>query len=270
MTQPVTLLVITFDEAENIARCLDSVPFAAEKIVVDSGSEDDTAAVAAAHGARVVQQPWLGFGPQRNFATTLATHDWILFLDADEYLTPELAAEFERRLPELTHSALAGAFLRRRAEFMGAPMRWYRPMSAERIERFYHRQRARWTDARVHEALRLRGPAAELTAPLLHDLNPTLVHQQLKMLRYSELKALDWLERGRAPRLWECPCVFAATFFKDYVLRLGLLDGARGFIVAQLAAQYAVYKRLRYFEMRSHPPSREQGQAALRRHRLLR
>jgi glycosyltransferase involved in cell wall biosynthesis len=270
VSPPVTLLVMTYNEAEHIARCLDSVPFAAEKIVIDSGSDDDTAAVAMAHGARVVQQPWLGFGPQRNFATTLAAHDWILFLDADEYLSPELAAEFEARLGEITGSTLAGAFLRRRASFMGAPMRWYRPMAAERIERFYHRERARWTDAAVHEALRFQGPAAVLTGPLRHDLNPTLVHQQLKMLRYSELKAADWFERGRPVRLWECPLVFLATFFKDYVLRLGMLDGARGWVAAQLAAQYAVYKRLRYFEMRRNPASRAEAQALLRRHHLSR
>ena len=133
MASPITLLVITYNEAEHIARCLDSVPFAAEKLVIDSGSDDATAAIASAHGARVLQQPWLGFGPQRNFATAQATHDWILFLDADEYLTPELAAEFERRLPALTAASLAGACVRRRARFMGAPMRWNRPMAAERI-----------------------------------------------------------------------------------------------------------------------------------------
>jgi glycosyltransferase involved in cell wall biosynthesis len=271
VTAAVTLLVITYNESAHIARCLDSVPFAAEKVVIDSGSEDDTAAIAAAHGARVVQQPWLGFGPQRNFATTQASHDWILFLDADESLSPELAAEFVARLPELTTTkGLAGAILRRRASFMGAPMRWYRPMAAERIERFYHRGRARWTDATVHEALHFDGPAAELAAPLRHELNPTLVHQQLKMLRYSELKATEWLERGRAVRLWECPLVFVTTFFKDYVLRLAMLDGARGWVVAQLAAQYAVYKRLRYFEMRRNPDARGTGRELLRRHRLLR
>jgi glycosyltransferase involved in cell wall biosynthesis len=270
MTPQITLLVITYNEAAHIARCLDSVPFAAEKIVVDSGSDDATAAIAIAHGARVIQQPWLGFGPQRNFATTQATHDWILFLDADEYLSPELAAEFTRRLAELTAPGIAGAILRRRASFMGAPMRWYRPMAGERIERFYHRDRARWSDATVHEALHFEGPAVQLSAPLRHDLNPTLVHQQLKMLRYSELKATEWLARGRPVRLWECPLVFMGTFLKDYVLRLGLLDGARGWIVAQLAAQYAVYKRLRYFEMRRNPASRSAADELLRRHRLSR
>lgn len=265
---PITLLVMTLNEAHSVARCLDSVPFAAEKIVVDAGSTDDTAAIAQSHGARVVRQDWLGFGPQRNFATTLAAHDWILFLDADEALTPELAAEFGRRLPDLLRSDAAGAVLRRAAIYMGAPMRWYRPMMGEQLGRFYHRRRARWTDVRVHERLVLHGPAVTFDATFLHHQNPTLVHKQLKVLRYAELKARDWLEAGRRARMWEVPFVFAATFFKDYVLRLAFLDGWRGYVVAHTAATYAVYKRLRHFEMLANPASRDSADRLLKAHRL--
>ena len=111
---PITLLIIARNEAEQIGACLDSVPFAAEKIVVDSGSTDGTREIAIEHGARVVEQAWLGFGPQRNFATTQASHDWILALDADEALTPALVAELEQHLPSLLQSTSAGAILRRR------------------------------------------------------------------------------------------------------------------------------------------------------------
>jgi len=265
---PVTLLVMTLNEGHNLGRCLDSVPFVAEKVVIDAGSSDDTVAVARAHGARVVHQDWLGFGAQRNFAATQAAHDWILFLDADEALTPALAAEFERRLPGLLESDAAGAILRRAAIYMGAPMRWYRPMMGEKLGRFYHRGRARWTDARVHESLVFDGPAETFGATFLHYQNPTLVHRQLKVLRYSELKARDWLDHGRGARMWEAPFVFAGTFFKDYVLRLAFLDGWRGFIVAHIAATYAVYKRLRYYEMLANPESREAAARLLKDHRL--
>lgn len=269
-TLPLTLLVMTYNEAENIGRCLDSVPFAAEKIVVDSGSTDDTCAIATRHGARVVQQEWLGFGPQRNFASTLAAHDWILFLDADECLSPELLAAFLARLPALLASGAAGAILRREAWYLGAPMRWYKPMVGEKIARLYHRGRARWTDARVHESLRFDGPVERFDAPFRHYYNPTLVHEQLKMLKYAELKARDWQDRGRAPRLWEAPLVFLGTFFKDYVLRRGFLDGARGYIVSHVAANYAVYKRLRYYEMRQHPESLDLAKRLLTKHGIER
>jgi glycosyltransferase involved in cell wall biosynthesis len=258
-----TLAVITRNEAQVLGRCLDSVPFAAEKLVVDSGSTDGTQDIAVRHGARVVHQDWLGFGAQRNFATTQASYDWILALDADEALSPALAQELSERLPEIMASSAAGAILRRQTWYMGAPMRWYRPMVGERLGRLYHRAHARWTDVRVHEALRFDGSVGEFTQPFIHHNNPTLVHKQLKTLRYAELKARDWLERKRAPMLWAAPFVFGAAFFKDYFLRLAFLDGGRGYIVAQVAASYAVYKRMRYYEMLRNPASRELASEAL-------
>ncbi|SDQ31657.1 Glycosyltransferase involved in cell wall bisynthesis [Pseudoxanthomonas sp. CF385] len=265
---PASLVVITHNEASNIARCLDSVPFVAEKLIVDSGSTDDTIAIAQAHGARVVRQDWLGFGPQRNFASTQASHDWILVLDADEFLSAELAADLQRELPGLIASQKAGAWLRRSTWLMGAPMRWYRPMVGERMARLYHRGRARWTDARVHESLRFDGEAAEFKAPFNHADNPSLVHKQLKVLRYSELKALDWRDKRRPVRMWLTPLVYLSTFFKDYVLRLACLDGWRGFIIAQTAASYAAYKRMRYYEMQRNPASIEAAHAKLAKHGL--
>jgi glycosyltransferase involved in cell wall biosynthesis len=254
---PLTLIVIARDEAAVIGRCLDSVPFASEKLVVDSGSVDGTPEVAARHGARVVHQDWLGFGPQRNFASTQAQHDWILMLDADEALSDELVREMQAKLPALMSSERAGAILRRQTWYMGAPMRWYRPMVGEKIARLYHRGRARWTDVRVHESLRFDRPTITFKAPFVHHHNPTLAHRQLKVLRYSELKARDWLDRDRPVRLWMCPLIFLAAFLKDYLLRLGILDGGRGFVVSQVAASYAVYKRMRYYEMRRNPASRD-------------
>ena len=265
---PLTLIVMTYNEAANIARCLDSVPFVAEKLVVDCGSTDDTVAIARAHGARVVHQDWLGFGPQRNFASSQASHDWIVVLDADEFMSRGLVEECQRRLGALIASDIACVTLRRSTWYMGAPMRWYRPMMGERSDRIYHRKRARWTDARVHEALRFEGPSAELKTPFNHLHNPSLVHKQLKVLLYSELKARDWLEKKRAPRMWQTPLVFLAAFVKDYLLRLAVLDGWRGFVVAHTAANYAVYKRLRYYEMRRNPESVEAARLQLVKHKL--
>jgi glycosyltransferase involved in cell wall biosynthesis len=269
-TLPISLVVITYNEAANIARCLDSVPFAAEKIVVDCGSDDDTRAIAAAHGARVVEQPWLGFGAQRNFATGLASNDWILSLDADEALTPELTAALQRGLPQLLASNAAVAVLFRTAWFMGKPLRWYRPMVRERKPRIYHRQRARWSDARVHESLQYSGEEVTFDPPFMHYLNPTLVHHELKYLRYAELKALDWRERGRSATAYLWPAVFVLTFIKDYLLRLAILDGARGWAAAYMAAHYALYKRLRYYEMRHFKESVQLADAELRAHKLQR
>jgi hypothetical protein len=149
---------------------------------------------------------------------------------------------------------------------MGAPMRWYRPMVGERLGRLYHRGRARWTDVRVHESLVFDGRTIGFEQPFIHHHNPTLVHKQFKTLLYAELKARDWLDRERPTRMWMAPFVFVAAFLQDYVLRLAFLDGWRGYVVAQVAASYAVYKRMRYYEMKRNPQSREQAAALLERH----
>jgi len=265
-TLPLTLVVMTYNEAKTIARCLDSVPFAGEKLVIDSGSTDDTVAIAQAHGARVVQQAWLGFGPQRNFATTQCSNDWILALDADEYLTPELAAELAQRLPELMASDICAAWLRRSTIFMGARMRWYLPAMGEKMARLYHRDRARWSDVRVHESLRFDGPSVTLKATFNHENNPSLPEKQIKVLRYAELKCRDWLAKNKPVRMWQTPFVFLLAFIKDYFFRLAFLDGWRGFVIAQTAASYAAYKRMRYYEMRRNPASLQTAADALIRH----
>jgi glycosyltransferase involved in cell wall biosynthesis len=265
-TLPLTLVVMTYNEAKNIARCLDSVPFAAEKVVIDSGSTDDTVAIAQAHGARVVHQDWLGFGPQRNFASTQAGHDWILALDADEYLTPALAGEIAGKLPALMAGDTCAVWLRRATIYMGKPMRFYLPSMGEKMARLYHRERARWADVRVHESLRFDGPAATFQARFNHENNPSLPEKQIKVLRYAELKCRDWLEKDKPVRMWQTPFVFVLAFLKDYLFRLAFLDGWRGYAIAQTAASYAVYKRMRYYEMRRNPASIESGAAALHRH----
>jgi glycosyltransferase involved in cell wall biosynthesis len=267
---PISLVIIARDEAAAIGRCLDSVPFASEKLVIDSGSTDGTQQIAAEHGARVVHQDWLGFGPQRNFASTQAQFDWILVLDADEALSPELQGELAQRLPSLFDSSYAGAVLRRQTWYMGAPMRWYRPMTGEKLGRIYHRRRARWTDARVHESLRFEGPVQTLTHPFIHLHNPSLVHKHLKTLLYAELKARDWQDKGRKAHPWMTPFVFIAAFIKDYFLRLAFLDGWRGYAAAHVAASYAAYKRLRFYEMSRNPESRAIAAQAMLKHGLER
>ena len=147
-------------------------------------------------------------------------------------------------------------------------MRWYRPMVGEHLGRLYHRGRARWTDVRVHESLRFDGRTITFRAPFRHHQNPTLVHKHLKTLMYAELKSLDRLDRKKSPQMWATPFVGFAAFFKDYVVRLAFLDGWRGYIVAKVAASYAVYKRMRYYEMRVNPESVELAREQLRRHKL--
>ena len=261
---------MTYNEADNIVRCLDSVPFVEEKIVIDSGSTDNTVEIAKKHGARVIYQPWLGFGAQRNFATSQASHDWIIFLDADEALSEELSNELQAKLPQVMNSDVSAGIMILTYQFMGRPMKWYKQMARERKARIYHRGRAHWSNVPVHESLQYSGRAEVFKAHFIHYFNPTLVHLDLKYLRYAELKSLAWNQKDRKSPVIFWPFVFFVTFIKDYLLRLAFLDGTRGFIAAWLAANYALYKRFRYFEIRSFPESIKLAHNELKKRDLAR
>src|SRR5690606_33239293 len=160
-----SVIIITRNEAANIEACLQSVGFADECIVLDSGSTDDTVALAAAFGARVeTTADWPGFGPQKNRALDLATGDWVLSLDADERVTPELAQEIQAVLREADFEAYD---MPRLSSFCGRFMRhsgWW----PDRVVRLFRRGAARFTDAAVHERVDARGPIGHLQPHLLH------------------------------------------------------------------------------------------------------
>ena len=247
---PLSLIVLCRNEEATIGRCLDSVPFAAEKIVVDSGSTDRTAAVAAAHGAIVIDRKWLGFGPMRQRAEEDATHEWILMLDADEWMSGELQRQCRDELPGLMERTDA-VQLSRRTRYCGRMMNHYRPFARDFIWRGYRKGLAGWTSDQVHERLR---PAPgcrthRLTAPLIHDSYASVAHHQEKACRYIDLWARQGFARGRKPNLLLTFLSLPAYLFRDLVLRRGILDGWPGIIAAWITVHSSVMKRLRLYEL---------------------
>ncbi len=247
---PLSLIVLCRNEEAVIARCLDSVPFAAEKIVIDSGSTDRTAAVAAAHGATVVEREWLGFGPMRQRAEQDASHEWVLMLDADEWMSDELQRQCRNELPGLLERSDA-VQLSRRTRYCGRTMTHYRPFARDFIWRCYRKGLAAWTSDQVHEHLR---PAPgcrthRLTAPLIHDSYASVAHHQEKACRYIDLWARQGFERGRKPKLVRTFLSLPAYLFRDLVLRRGVLDGWPGIIAAWITVHSSVMKRLRLYEL---------------------
>jgi glycosyltransferase involved in cell wall biosynthesis len=241
---PLSLCVITRDAAGQIADCLASVPFAGEIVVVDSGSSDDTVEIARRCGARVILQAWLGFGPQKNFAVAQAAHDWVLCLDADERLTPELGAAIRTALAA-PPSAVAFAVARRN-RFLG---RWLRHGEGypDWIVRIFDRRRARWTDDPVHERIAADGAVARLRGDLLHASAESLDAYVAKQNRYTTLQAAAMHARGEragVARLVVSPLV---RFFRYYVVRLGFLDGVAGFVHIAIGsfASFVKYAKLR-------------------------
>lgn len=244
-TLPLSLVVITRDAATQLADCLASLPRAGERLVVDSGSRDDTVEIARARGARVVEHAWLGFGPQKRYAVGEAAHDWVLCLDADERVTPALAraidALFARGAPPAAAYAVA-----RRNRFLG---RWLAHGEGypDWNVRLFDRRRAHWTDDAVHEHVVADGPVERLDGDLLHDSAESLEGYVAKQNRYTTLQAEAMHARGETAGLARIALSPLARFLRFYVLRLGMLDGAAGFAHVAIGAfaSFLKYAKLR-------------------------
>jgi glycosyltransferase involved in cell wall biosynthesis len=228
MTQrePLSLVLITLNAAAQLEACLQSATFADEIVLVDSGSTDGTVALAERYGARVVQQAWLGFGPQKQYAVTQAAHDWVLCLDADERVTPELRQSIEAALARPVAAAYRFARCNR---FLGRYLRHGEGYPDWNL-RLFDRRRARWSADVVHENVVADGPVGTLSGDLLHDSAETIATYLGKQNRYTTLAAEAAFGAGKrasGAQLLLSPLV---RFVKFYAVRRGFLDGLPGFI----------------------------------------
>lgn len=242
-----SVIVITRDEEANIAECLASVSFAREIVVVDSGSRDRTIELARAAGARVEQTPdWPGFGPQKNRALDLATQPWVLSLDADERVTPELRAQILR---VLQGTGGPDAYeMSRRSSYCGQFMAhsgWY----PDRVVRLFRRGAARFSADAVHERLVTQGAVGRLKGDLLHTTYPDLETMLEKLNRYSTASAGMLHAEGRRSTLAGAVGRGLWAFFRTYVLRAGWLDGRMGFVLAVSVAEGTYYKYLKLWHL---------------------
>ena len=221
---PLSVVLITHNAAAQLADCLASVAFADEVLVVDSGSGDGTADVAARYGARVVQKEWMGFGPQKQFAVEQAAHDWVLCLDADERVSPELAASLVRALQAPVSPVYRMA---RRNRFLG---RWLRHGEGypDWSVRLFDRRQARWSDDSVHEKVLFSVTPGTLQGDLLHESAEDIGRYLEKQNRYTTLAAEELHRRGKRAGMAELTLSPLVRFIKFYVLRLGFLDGMPG------------------------------------------
>jgi len=244
--EPLAVAVITLDEERNLARCLRSVAWADERLVVDCGSRDRTLEIARQHGATVHVRPWSGLVAQRNLALDLARHEWVLTLDADEWLDAEAAAAVRRALEAPGNAAFA---LRRRSAFSGALLRW--AWGADWQLRLFRRDRGRFAGDRVHEFVRLDPGcrARRLPGTLLQLAYPTLGAHLRKLDRYTDLAAAGLAARGRRFSAWRLVLSPPAAFVKVLILRRGVLDGVRGWLVAAGSAYYTLLKYGKLWEL---------------------
>lgn len=253
-----SVIVIARNEASNIADCLASVSFADEVIVLDSGSVDDTCHIARAHGARVEVRPdWQGFGVQRNRAIDLSTGDWVLALDADERVTPELAAEIQRVValpPEASCSAYEFARL---SHFSGKAIR-HCGLWPDHVLRLFRRGGARYTEARVHERLEPEGTVGRLPHYLLHYPYPNLAVLMMKVNRYSSDAAAIMRERGKRSSVPGAMLRATSSFLNIYLLRRGFLDGRHGLTLAVALAVGTFLRHAKLAFMQDGPVTQDQ------------
>ena len=237
-----SVAIIAYNEAHRIARCLQSVSFADQIVVLDSGSTDDTVTIARGLGADVEVTPdWPGFGPQKNRALARCRYRWVLSIDADEQVSDALAAEILRVLREAPAEAtVAGYWLRRSSRYCGQVIR-HGLWGNDRVLRLFERQRGRFTDARVHESLVCDGETRVLEGILVHDSVDSPEDARSKARRYAFLGAEALRARGRGGAL-QGGVHAGWSFVRGYMLRAGFLDGRFGLTLARLNAAGTFWK----------------------------
>jgi glycosyltransferase involved in cell wall biosynthesis len=234
-----SVTVITHNEAAHIGACLESVGWADEVLVVDCRSTDETVHLARAGGARVIVRDWPGYAAQKNAAAGEASHDWILSVDADERVTPQLRDEILALLAGAP--AAAGYRVPRITWHLGRWIRttdWYPDYQL----RLYDRRRARWQHRRVHESVAADGTVAYLKHDLQHYSFRDLSDQTTRLDRYSTLAAEDMYEAGRRAGVIDLVLHPPAAFLRNFVLRRGFADGLPGFVISVMNAHYVFLK----------------------------
>lgn len=235
-------IIITLNEAENIRACLDSVSWADEIIVVDSGSSDQTVDICHELGAKVlINRNWQGFGHQKNLALQQASGDWILSLDADERITPQLRQDI---IDSIDQPQADGYLIPRQAYFLGKAMRhggWW----PDYVLRLFRRDRGQFSNVLVHETVTVDGKIAKLKQPLTHYSYVSLEQLQSKINQYSSAGAKQALSKGKNGGLAKALFRGGWAFFRAYCLRAGFLDGSAGLIAAISKGEETYYRYLK-------------------------
>ncbi len=237
-----SVIIITKNESSNIRRCLNSITWADEIVIVDSGSEDDTLKICEEFNCRIERSDWPGFGPQKNKALDLASGDWILSIDADEEVTPALQQEIQTLLQN--ESTAAAWEIDRKSNYCGKFLN-HSGWSPDYVLRLFQKNVGRFSNDIVHERILIKDPRikiARLKSSLLHYPMPGFEQAIDKMNLYSTLSANDKFKRGERSSLFKAIARGFWTFFRVLILQRGFLDGKHGFMLAISNAGGTYYK----------------------------
>ena len=231
MHNQLSVVIISKNEEKFIADAVKSALFADEVLVLDSGSIDGTCTVAQQFGAKVLHQDWLGFGAQKNKAVELAKNDWVFVLDSDERITLELQSEI---LSTLKNPTTDGYHVARLNKFFGKNI-WHCGLYPDYSIRLFNRQKGKFNDVTVHESVQIQGKIDKLKNHMIHLAFDTVEEFSNKQKKYAALsqKKKNLIKAYISP-IW--------TFLKIYIIRLGFVEGWRGFIIAKVYAKYTFWK----------------------------
>lgn len=241
-----SVVVITRNEAHNLGAALESVAWADELVVVDSGSTDGTTDVARTFTDRIIVREWPGYIAQKNFAAESAEHDWILSIDADERASAPLADEIAGLMNR--EPGLRGYRMPRVSHYLGRWLRstdWYPDYQL----RLYDRRYGRWNGRYVHESVKVEGPVGTLRHELQHHPYRDVSHHLATMDRYTTLAARAMFEEGRRVGAMQLAWHPVLAFLRNYILRKGVLDGGVGLTVSMLNSYYVFLKLAKLREM---------------------
>lgn len=248
MPTPVSLYIITFNEAQNLRELLPTVSWADEVVVVDSFSTDDTAAVCAQFGARHVNVKFEGFGKLRNQALPLLKHDWVVSIDSDERSTPEFAGEVRQTLAE---PKCAAYLVPRRNHFLGRPIHYCGMYPDYRQPQVFDRRQFRYREDLVHEGFECTGNVGHFRHAVLQHPYPTLAVVLAKTDRYTSLMAKRYFEAGRRAGFRQMALNPPGAFLKKYFAQQGFREGVVGFMVAAIHAYYTFLKYAKLWELQN-------------------
>ncbi len=240
-----SVCVITKNEAHNIVACLSAVSFADEIIVMDSESTDNTVELCKRFTNKIKVQPWLGCGPQREQIYAMATCEWVLFVDADERITPALAQEIQSVLQNSTCSAYEIPF---RSYYCGKQIRFGDWMHEKHI-RLLKREQCKVIPRLVHFGLEINGKIGKLRQAILHYSFPDINSVVRKMHSYSSAGALHYFAQGKRSSFLNAIGHGVFTFIRGYIFRFGFLDGRQGFMLAFSNAEGSYYKYAKLIEL---------------------
>jgi glycosyltransferase involved in cell wall biosynthesis len=241
-----SVIVITKNEQDNIQECLATVAWVEEIIVVDAGSTDGTVVEAGKFTKKIFVRPWEGYGAAKNFALKQATSAWILWLDADERVSESLKKEI-LDIVKADAKTFEAYTMPRKANFLGRWILhcgWY----PGRVTRLFRRESGRFSEAKVHERLEIKGTTGALGSDLLHYTDPTLHHYLEKFNKYTTLASEELSEQGQSFGLLQITVRPLWVFIRMYFLKLGMLDGIQGFILCFLSACYVFTKYAKLWE----------------------